>query len=367
MQATHSPLKTACTCAVLIALTLALSISSMAQHKVLLGVKYGDNGASMTDLKNLEKWQGKKNATVLMFTKMCNSTSYMDSFFKYQLPPIWNNHNVPIISWEAYLCGTTPGTIEGQVANGTYDSYIKAWATRLKTWLKGPDGVYGTSDDRRVYIRMPHEMNGNWYPWSPTSSGEAPWQYVNMFRRVHNIFESLGLSSSHVQFMWIPNANGKYTAESFYPGDGYVDWVGLDGYNFGTLLASGWMTPAKRMDDMVSRVKKLTSKPMALVETASSCKTTSGCSTSAKNTWMSQLFAYAQTKGIKMVVYFNKDVKGDFMMFGGSTGYSSATVNGKWYRTYPAYRSAILQSWVAGSESWNPRILTDSEFAGKFY
>ena len=52
--------------------------------------------------------------------------------------------------------------------------------------------------------------------------------------------------ATNVEWVWCPN-NGNYPYKGFYPGDRYVDWVGVDGYNwtrapwlsFAQILASG--------------------------------------------------------------------------------------------------------------------------------
>ena len=347
--------------------TVSTTSTATTANKMLLGIRHGDNGTNMTALKALEAWQAKKNAVVLTFSGWCNTTSYMDSLFNKQLINLWNNRNIPAITWEAYMCdrSTTPADIESRAANGQYDTYLKAWAARMKKFLAGADGVYGTGDDRRAYIRMPHEMNGNWYPWSPTAAGESPWQYVQMFRHVHDIFEAQGIDSAHLQFMWIPNCSGPYRAEDFYPGDAYVDWVGLDGYNFGTYSGGKWMTPAYRLDNMVGRLKALTNKPIALAETGSSAHTSTGTSYSAKDQWIKDVFAYALQNDIRMVLYFNRDVGADFTMFGGSEGTGTYTYGTTKYNVFTGYKQAISPSSVIPSDPNNPRLLTDSQFAGK--
>ena len=42
----------------------------------------------------------------------------------------------------------------------------------------------------RAYIRFAHEFNGNWYPWSASTGGSTPTDYINMWRRVTVRFES---------------------------------------------------------------------------------------------------------------------------------------------------------------------------------
>jgi beta-mannanase len=61
---------------------------------------------------------------------------------------------------------------------------------------------------------------------------------------------------------------GNYTAEEYWVGDNYVDWVGVDGYNFGESRSSnGWIWPNQVFDNMIPRVRRLSStKPFSINE-----------------------------------------------------------------------------------------------------
>jgi hypothetical protein len=67
---------------------------------ILLGVYYGNQGWAMNDVVAMENWQCKKNAVLNMFTNWCNRTKVMDDLFNLQLIYIWNNKNIPMITWE---------------------------------------------------------------------------------------------------------------------------------------------------------------------------------------------------------------------------------------------------------------------------
>ncbi len=81
-------------------------------------------------------------------------------------------------------------------------------------------------------LYLAHEMNGNWYPWS---LGSTPNEYILAWRHVYTIFSNKGLESTRLQWIWCVNNEdfGNYTAENYWVGDNYVDWIGIDGYNFG--------------------------------------------------------------------------------------------------------------------------------------
>lgn len=74
-------------------------------------------------------------------------------------------------------------------------------------------------------IRLGHEFNGTWFPWS--SRGNEP-AYVAAFRHVHDVFAT---ESDEFRFEWNAARVGfAELAPDAYPGDEYVDIIGLDVY-----------------------------------------------------------------------------------------------------------------------------------------
>ncbi len=349
---------------------LIIAFSSMAAVPVahgsnlLLATYYGNQGFNMQQVRDMEAWQGKKNAAIMLFQSFCSNS--MTNLFGTQLPAIWANKNVPLITWEPYLCdaSSTPSDIEARIANGQYDSYVKAFADNMRRFLAGPDGVLGTGDDRRVFIRLAHEMNGTWYPWSG-----SPAQYIGMWHRVHQIFDARGLGSRYVQWMWVPNVGdvGSYTAEQYYPGDAYVNWVGTDGYN--SYTTGVWKTPAQRFDAMLARLAKLTTRPIAIAEYGALSYTSTGTSVSTKNSWITSLFSYASSKpNVHMLCYYNRDSSSskDWAVFGGGRGDTSYSISGRTYKVYTGYRTGARQTNVFATSTTNSRLLSDGQFVGSF-
>jgi mannan endo-1,4-beta-mannosidase len=343
--------------AILLLQSFAPHLALASSNGTLLGVYHGNQGWKMADVQAMEEWQGKKNAVLNMFTNWCNRTKDMDNLFGQQLVNIWNNGNVPMITWEPHLCTArnTPNDVEVRAANGEYDVYFNAWADRLKVWLAGPDGVFGTSDDRRAYIRLGHEMNGDWYQWGASMGNNHPSDFVNMWIRIHGIFAAKGLGPSHIQWVWAPNhidcldwgCPSGYPAEDYYPGSTYVDWIGIDGYNWGTSQSwSTWQTPNQVYDNMLNRLRALDStKPIVFAEFAS---TSSGGN---KGIWITDVFNYVSANDIRMVTWFNEDKETDWAVHGGSTVWNE-------------YKVAVSGSAFISSDSSNPRLLTNAQFAG---
>jgi hypothetical protein len=351
-----------------------------AARRVLLGVYEGE----LDVLQAMESWQSKQHAVVNMFTSWCHDDPYIANFFEVQLIDRWVNGNVPMITWKPTLgdpeyCPTAPSDptndIEVLAVLETYDDYLESWAERLKTFLAGPDGIYDIvfnpdSDDRRVYLRLGHEMNGNWYEWSAEQGINMPADYINMWRHVKDMFDSMNLDANHVQWVWSVNNvdAGGFTAEQYYPGHNYVDWVAIDGYNFGdSRETSIWKTPAEVFNPMLTRMRALApNKPLAITEVGST--TDIGTHVVEKADWITTFFNQAvNNNDVKMVVWFNEDKENDWAVFGGAnsdnaTLFSYGTAS---YKTYDAYRNAVATSHFVSSDRMNPRLLTNAQFKGR--
>ena len=81
-------------------------------------------------------------------------------------------------------------------------------------------------------LRIGREFNGNWYPWQVGEGGQAA--YIAGYRHVVTLLR--GLAGAAFRFCWNPtlgvgNLTGKGT-ESCYPGDSYVDEIGVDVYDW---------------------------------------------------------------------------------------------------------------------------------------
>ena len=345
---------------------LSLPAGAAAEGQLLVGVYYGNQGWAMDQVRALEAWQGQRHAVVNLFTSWDGSTKTKSNLFAQQLPNIWANGNVPLITWEPFTGKATPSDVERRIGAGQYDAYVTEWAGRLRSFLNGPDGARGTSDDRRAYLRLGHEMNGNWYPWGAAMGGNSPADFVAMWRRVHAVFDTLGVGPAQLQWIWSVNHEdvGGFPAEAFFPGDALVDWVAVDGYNWGAGQTwSSWQTPAQVLGPMVGRLRAISARPLALTETASTTLTASGASLAYKSQWATELFDYARTAQARMVVWFNEDKETDWAVFGGAKGDGAVKYGRTSYRTYSSYRSAVMRPEVVGS-SGQGRLISDTQFAG---
>ncbi len=136
----------------LIFILLTKNVDADVNYK-LMSVYYGNQGWFMDQVGNLTLWVGKHQAVIVLFTDWCNNSMY--GLFNTQLNNIWNSKSIPLITWGLMECNDKhqPGIIK-LVNNNTFDGYINEFSDRLKKWLAGNDGIYGTDDDRRAYLRL---------------------------------------------------------------------------------------------------------------------------------------------------------------------------------------------------------------------
>jgi beta-mannanase len=203
------------------------------------------------------------------------------------------------VTWMPWDPSASPGNHAVQpryslasIIDGSHDAYIDAFARSV---AKVPD---------TVTIRLMHEMNGNWYPWGSGVNGNQPGQFVAAWKHVHDRFARLGVSN--VSWMWAPNAvyTGGAALTALFPGDAYVDEVGLSNYNWGNFthddFSTRWAAFGALFDASIAQLQVMSSRPIWIAEVGS---THQGGSQAA---WLSASLAeVARRPEIAGLVYFD--------------------------------------------------------------
>lgn len=121
----------------------------------------------------------------------------------------WQNSGFRVVYSTPMLPASGASLDEG--AKGSYDAYFVSLARTLVN--------YGQSD---AVIRLGWEFNGFWFPWA--AKGKTA-EFIQYWRRIVTAMRSV---SSQFTFDWNP-AYGPldFNADAAYPGDAYVDYIGL--------------------------------------------------------------------------------------------------------------------------------------------
>jgi len=220
--------------------------------------------------------------------------------FTARLPGDLAGGRIPLITWEAWENGVGAGLDD--IVGGTYDGMIRSRAVAVKNL------------GQKFFLRWGHEMNGNWYPWSGASNGAnaaATAKFIAAYRHIHDLFIASGATNA----LWVfcPNVDsipGDAWNQwpSYYPGDAYVDWMGFDGYNWGTVMTtSTWQTfPAIAARIYAGLAAK--GKPIMVPETASA--ELGG----DKAAWINQMLPALETTlpAVKALLWFEMNKETDW-------------------------------------------------------
>jgi hypothetical protein len=204
---------------------------------------------------------------------------------------------IPLVTWQ--------GADANSIASGSLDAVVHDRAARVRD--------FGAP----IFVRFAAEMNGSWSPMNASRTGNDPSRYVAAWRHVVDVFRQTG--ASNAVFVWCPNAIDDPVADwnhwtAYYPGDGYVDWVGIDGYNWGNPGPwspwSSWESFGAIMrgiyDDYAAR------KPIMIAETSS---VESAGDPSAKASWIADAGEWTKTHpAVAALVWFDTDKERDWRL-----------------------------------------------------
>jgi len=149
---------------------------------------------------------------------------------------IYDLGSIPMITWEPWLNDFDPIQYPNinsnknkggmrSIAEGKYDRYIDKWAEEARK--------FGLP----FFLRWGHEMNDPIrYPWGQQNN--TPADFVAAWKHIVDRFRALGADNA----IWVWSPHPAYaTYNDFYPGDDYVDWVGLTVLNYGKVASwSNW-------------------------------------------------------------------------------------------------------------------------------
>src|SRR5581483_3145963 len=192
---------------------------------------------------------------------------------------------IQLVNWE-------PARVDfASIVGGRLDATIQARANSAKALGK------------KFFLDFAAEMNGD-EGWG---GNNAP-LYVAAWRHIHDVFVAAG--ATNVVWAWCPNVTdihgGNANTMDYYPGDAYVDWTGVDGYNWGT-KNGGWQS-FEQVFQNIYPLLAAKNKPILIGET-SSCPAGGD-----KAKWIDEIVPTLRRRFplIKGVVWFDIDKECDW-------------------------------------------------------
>ena len=241
------------------------------------GAYVAPKAGSFADFENLIRRQANMQAIFV---------GWNDSFSFLNYSNIATLNKTLVIFWEQYNV-----TLDSIIA-GDSDYYIKRFATDAK--------AYGG----QIILVPLHEMNGEWSPWSGTVGNNSPEKVILAYRHIHDLFSN----TNNVKWGWAVNNESvpdtpQNQIANYYPGDAYVDYVGVDGFNFG----NPWQSYDEIFSSALSRLKKY-NKPIYIFSMA--------CAQgSQKADWITDALSKIKSDpSITGFIWFNEDKEQNWLI-----------------------------------------------------
>lgn len=246
----------------LLLVALAAVIFFLPRKQIMLGV--WTEGLYKADTRSLhpeiltqfEKMTDKKYSIAHFYRGW---ESFVDPKLVTEFSTLRKNGWMPMLNANPYYfseCVVKEEPIYTSIAQGHCDAFLHKAGKNLST-VNEP-----------FYLLFAWEMNNKDVEWSIPYTRSSPADFIAAWRRIHTIFKEE--KATNIVWVFCPNVPDVSDAlyRDLYPGDEYVDWVCLDGYNWGT--AKSWSTWTKFSDVFRSSYKTLVGiapeKPMLIAE-----------------------------------------------------------------------------------------------------
>jgi len=158
-----------------------------------------------------------------------------------------------------------------KIINGEFDNELKRWAEEAK------------NDNIPILIDFAVEMNGDWFGWSGNLNGadrrdgygnssyyDGPEKYRDAYRHIIDLFRDAGVH--HVTWVFHPTIKSTpnetwNSPKYYYPGDDYIDWIGVSIYGPFHPKENYWDTFEEILSSNYRKIIEIsTKKPLAILE-----------------------------------------------------------------------------------------------------
>jgi len=198
-----------------------------------LSVYKGAGCAGSARIAGFEQWLGRPVDRVVDFLARDTWPSVLSS--GKWISDCWKNSPYKLSFAIPMLTSDRKSTLEAG-ATGAYNTYFQQLA---ETFIANGQG--------NAILRLGWEFNGGWYPWAAKPNPDA---WIAMWKQIVTAMRAV--PGAHFKFDWTPTLGWQQIPpDKVYPGDDYVDIIGLDVYN--QTWNNKANTPEKRWDDLLNQ------------------------------------------------------------------------------------------------------------------
>lgn len=197
--------------------------------------------------------------------------------------------NKLFVTYSASAGGSGPLTPWAEIAAGTHDWRFAAFANMLATLPLGSTFSFANEPE----VRAAGSQN-------PPGSGNLPTDFAAAWRRIHGIMAPIAPNIRWV--WWISGTKLDTTMEQYYPGNAYVDAIGIDPYLWAH--NSPTMTPTQKYTGPVNWCRtRWPSKPIGISETGADVLVHGDA---VGVNWWNGVPAAVETLGLEWVTFFSR-------------------------------------------------------------
>lgn len=230
-------------------------------REVYVGVWVGgfyDNAKKKLNTKVVSDFESKID-TKMAITNIYSEWGYLENKELLTiLNSISDNGWTPMISSNPYFfegCQEKKDSLYKVIGSGTCDEFVRSAARNLRSY------------DKPILLRFAWEMNLPDMYWSVAKTKSTPKEFIEAWRHLHDIFKQE--NANNVVWVLSFNTSNSNTIPyaQLYPGDDYVDWVAIDGYNWGVGPPwGGWTNFNGVFIKSYKELTAITKKPIMLSE-----------------------------------------------------------------------------------------------------
>ncbi len=235
------------------------------------GITGEEDDITLDDLRSYEQAAGKTAAWVYFSNNWYHSRKFPTQTAEW----IRDAGSIPYVRLmlrsDAVQNHADPEFTLDRIVNGGFDDDLRAWARAARDFGSPLMAEYGT------------EVNGEWFSWNGVWNGggaldgygdpaqpDGPERFCDAYRHIIQIARDEGAAN----ILWVFHANNQDVPdeswnrlEQYYPGDEWIDWIGVSVYGAQTPMDEEWPQFRDMMDAGYPRLAALSpDKPIVVLE-----------------------------------------------------------------------------------------------------